>query len=394
MKKNYLKDYCKQYITKDNKLAVLKSLNQDRITQGKFNVEFENNLRLKFNSKFCLSTSNGSTGLLISILALKSFDNQKNILLISNNTFIASSNAAYLANLNIIPIDIDIETGSVNLTNLKNILKLKSKKILGFINTYYAGFVWNNYDIYKLCKSYKIAYIEDACHAIGTKYYHNNNNYYIGSNKHSDLTIFSFHAVKNITTGEGGAIFCKSKKLYDELLKFRNNGIQSIKKNINSLIEYDVTHSSSNFRLSDINAALGNSQLKEIEKRRSIRINLFKQYLALFENKSNIIKPLKVNNLDSTFPHLFVVRINFKKIGISRTKFQKILLKKYGIGSQVHYKPLHLLSLYKKKENFCKNSNTFYREVLSLPLHNHMKKNDVKYVYESTLSLIDEIISN
>ena len=126
--KNYLRDYCKQYITKDNRLAVLKSLNQDRITQGDINVKFENNLRYKFNSKFCLSTSNGSTGLLISILALKSFDNQKNILLISNNTFIASSNAAYLANLKIIPIDIDVETGSVNLDNLKNILSKKIKK--------------------------------------------------------------------------------------------------------------------------------------------------------------------------------------------------------------------------------------------------------------------------
>ena len=392
--KSYLKDYCKQYITKDNRLAVLEALKQDRITQGKLNIKFENNLRNKFQSKYCLCTSNGSTGLLIAILALKSFNNQKNILLISNNTFIASSNASYLANLKIIPVDIDQETGSVDINNLKKIIKSKSKKILGFINTYYAGFVWNNYDIYKLCKSFEISYIEDACHAIGTKYYHKNKYYFVGSNKHSDLSIFSFHAVKNITTGEGGAIFCKSKKLYYELLKFRNNGIQVIKNNKNSLIEYDVTRSSSNFRLSDINAALGISQLKEIENRRNVRVNLYKHYLVQFKNKNNIIKPLKHKYLDFSFPHLFVVRINFKKIGISRTKFQKILLENYGIGSQVHYKPLHLLSIFKKKENFCKNSDAFYRETLSLPLHNHMKKKDVKYICESIFNLINEILSN
>ena len=366
----------------------MESLDSSFLTQGPLSEKLERVINSKFKSKYSKVVSNGSTALLACLMYLKLklnfYDCSEKIILISNNTFVASANASKLLGFNVIPIDIDKNTGSVSYKSLKDsISKLNVNKIIAFINTYYAGFVYDNVKIFNFLKKRKIYYIEDACHSIGSQYLHNKNKHFIGSCKHSDFCIFSFHAVKNITSGEGGAITYKKKKDDIFLKKIRNNGIEYIYPK-NSLNEYDVGITSSNFRLSEIHCALAISQFSELEVRKKKRVELYNYYLKIIKKTKPSFQIYNDKISSLIFPHLMVIKISFKKLGISRKSLQKTLLDKYDIGSQVHYKPLSKLKILNNlnSSNFS-SSETFYDECLSIPLHNHMVKKDIHYIVES-----------
>ena len=235
--------------------------------------------------------------------------------------------------------------------------------------------------IYKLKNKYNFKIIEDASHAIGSSY----NKFKVGSCKHSDLTVFSFQSVKVITTGEGGSITTNNKKLYEKIRLLRQHGITKEKKNFkikkNSLYPwyYEQIDLSFNFILPDINAALGLSQLKNIRKnihKREKLINYYKQKFSKSDIKLlNIPKNIKSSH------HLLPAMYNFKSLKHKADFFQ--FMRKNNIFLQVLYIPIYKHPYYKKLKfkikNF-KNSEFFYKNSFSLPLHLQISKKDIDYI--------------
>ena len=228
--------------------------------------------------------------------------------------------------------------------------------------------------IYKLSKNYKFKIIEDACHALGGKI----DNYPVGSCRYSNITTFSFHPVKNITSAEGGMICSNNKKIKKQVDLYRTHGI---KKNVDKKVDldkgwfYKQYKLGYNYRLSDIHASLGLNQLKNLEKFIKKRKDLSKIYDDNLDKKKFL--PLSVNkNVKSGF-HIYVIRIIDKKI--IRKKVMN-LLKSKNIGFQIHYMPIHLHPFYKKigfKNGNFLNSEKFSKEILTLPLHTLLTKKEI-----------------
>jgi dTDP-4-amino-4,6-dideoxygalactose transaminase len=250
-----------------------------------------------------------------------------------------------------------------------------------------------------LSKTYKFKILEDACHALGGGYWDKNNDYNkIGNCKHSDVAVFSFHPIKNITTGEGGAITTNDKKLYQKMLLLRNHGItRDENKFINKdmaytenegLTElnkwyYEMHHLAHNFRLTDFQCALGNSQLKKLNLFVKKRQELANLYISLIskEIKKGVKTPKFSSKIFHAY-HLFIVLIDFDTIRGGRSKLMNFLSDNQ-IQTQVHYIPIHLQPFYKKlypaKFNL-PNSEIFYNKSLSLPLFYDMTEDQVVFV--------------
>ena len=221
----------------------------------------------------------------------------------------------------------------------------------------------------------------------------------VGSCKFSDITVFSFHPVKTITTGEGGIITTNSKKIYQKLLRLRSHGIEKNfklwkNKKLGLRMEknpwyYEMQNLGSNYRITDIQCALGLSQLKKLKKIINKRIKIAKLYDKSFSGLDNIFLP-QFKNRNKSSNHLYVLNINFKKIKMNRSDFMKILLKK-GIMTQVHYIPIHLHPYFKnkpiKKLNL-ENAMRYYNQALSIPIFYNLSNSVQKII-----NIIKKIIS-
>ena len=233
--------------------------------------------------------------------------------------------------------------------------------------------------------------IEDAAHAIGSYY---SDGKPVGCCHKTDMTIFSFHPVKTITSGEGGAITTNNEEIYKKLLKLRTIGIT---KNESELSKnpgpwyYEMQLLGGNNRITDIQAALGLSQLSKLSFFKKRRKEIINKYNNAFKDKSNVIIPFEENGLDSCF-HLYVLQINFEKIGKSRKQVMEEL-KSNGIGAQVHYIPVNSQPYYIKnygdyqKELF-PAAESYYNKCLSIPLFPMMTDDDVEYVINSLNNII------
>ena len=223
--------------------------------------------------------------------------------------------------------------------------------------------------------------MEDNCHALGSNYYFKKKIEKSGSCKHSDFSIFSFHPIKAITTFEGGCINFKNKKLFEKAKLLRSHGIVR-KKNY---WEYDVISNGFNFRLNDVSAAVGISQIKRLKSFIAKRERIAKLYYSLLKNNKNIqFNFNKFPNYNSW--HLFIILINFKHLKISKNSFIKKLNSK-GIFPQVNYIPTSHFSIYKKKTVF-KLSNDFFTKAVSLPIFFDLKKKQIKKVCDEINKII------
>ncbi len=229
--------------------------------------------------------------------------------------------------------------------------------------------------------------MEDACHAIGSQYVYKKRKYDIGSCKHSDICIFSFHPVKSITTGEGGAVLTNKKKIYQNICNFKNHGI--IKKK--DYWDYDIKHLGFNYRLSDINCALGFSQLKKIDKFKIKRQKIFNYYIKrLIKYNKFIFFPTIKNN--HNLYHLFLIGFDFKNLKSNKTKLIKYLNSK-GIFPQFHYKPIFKFSFYRKlgKNNF-PGALEYYKNFLSLPIFFELSKKQQGYIISKIINFLQKNI--
>jgi len=374
-------NYGKHYIDKDDINSVVRVLKSEFLTQGP-NIElFENKLKKFFKSKYVICTSSGTAALHLCGLALNW--NKKDLILASPLTFVASTNAALYLGAKVQLVDINKDTYNIDINKLKiklSELKKKRKKVNTVIVTDYAGQPSDWPKLKALSKKYNFHLINDNCHAIGSKLL-NDRGYAV---KYADLVCHSYHPVKNITTAEGGSVLTNNKILHDKIKILRSHGI--VRNKIKPW-KYSIDILGYNYRLTDIQSALGISQLKKI----GIFIKRKKQIAKIYDKKfknSELFEIPKVHYNVSHSYHLYPLKINFEKLKINKDQFLK-KLRSIGINLQVHYIPIYHFKLYKikNKKNF-PNTEKFYDQVVSLPIYYSLKSYQVMFVVKSILKII------
>ena len=375
--------YGRQYIDSQDIRFVSKALKQDLITTGNYVKKFEKNICKFLKVKFALSCSTGTSAIHLAFMSINL--KKGDIIIMPSINFVAAYNMARLMNANIFLADVDPLTGQMTPQTLLEAIKInKLKKIKVILTMYLGGYPENVIEFYNIKKKFGCFLIEDACHALGAKYLFNKKYLSIGSCKHSDISTFSLHPVKTITTGEGGLVTTNNKNIYNKINHFRSH---SIYRDKNLYWKYDVRQVGFNYRLSDLNCALGLSQLRKIEKFIKFRKKIFNFYNKSFKKCSNFINlPFYNSNMSSY--HLFLISINFRKTGISKNKLLKFL-KKNNIFCQYHYIPIYKFKLFDKKINlhFYKGSEIYYQSTLSLPIFYNLSINSAKQVIRKILSL-------
>lgn len=369
-------NYGRHFISKDDINLINKVIRSNFLTQGPFVNLFENKLSSFFKSRFCSTVSNGTAALYLSGKVLNWKPND--IILTTPITFVATANAIVLNGS--IPdfVDINLNNYSLDLNKLEDKIKnykKKNKRIKTVIVVDYGGQPSDWSSIKKLADKYQFSTINDNCHSIGSKYKND-----IGyAAKYADLVTHSYHPVKNITTGEGGAILTNNKDYYKKISILKNHGLE--KKNLlkSSSWKFSLSDVSHNFRLSDISCALGFSQLKQLNKFIKRRREISNLYNKLFLNNHNIITP-PINKDCYNSYHLYPIRIktnnlrNIKKNIVSR-------LNNSNFFPQIHYFPVYLQPFYKKnflfKKGYCPVAESFFFEELSLPIYYGLKNNDI-----------------
>lgn len=378
--------YGKHWVDKNDIKSVTDTLKSDFLVQGPGVDKFEAALCAYTGAKYAVAVSSGTAALHLAVLALGLKEGSEGIT--TPNTFVASSNALLYAGLKPVFADIDPKTYNID---PKEIEKKITKKTKVIVAVDFAGQPAELEKIYKLAKKNKISIIEDAAHAIGSKYADGS---LVGSCKYSDLTTFSFHPVKTITTGEGGAITTNSKELHDKLILLRSHGITkdpaNLKKNPGPWY-YEMQELGFNYRLSDFQAALGLSQLKKLNGFIKRRRQIVDKYNKAFKKLNNILTPYENEGVRSAF-HIYVVQIDFEKLGKSRKQVMEELKEK-GVGTQVHYIPVHHQPYYKKllniKSSELPESEKYYEHCLTLPLFPRMSDREVGHIITTILEMVN-----
>jgi len=405
---NQIINYGKQWIDDDDINAVMETLKSDFLTQGPKVKEFEDAICEYTGAKYCVAVANGTAALHIAVASLEIEQGKEGIT--SPNTFMATSNSMIYNRLKPVFADIDKKTYCIDPEKIKEKISEKTRLITP---VHFAGQPCEMESIFKIAKEENIFVIEDASHAIGSKYTDGSK---VGNCKYSDLTIFSFHPVKTITTGEGGAITTNSKELYDKLLLLRNHGItknnskfntcpvKSVQSKNNKYLT-GVQHSTLNepwyhemqllgynYRLTDIQASLGISQLKKLDNFVKRRREIVKKYNKAFNNTDWLTSPYEKPDVYSAF-HLYVLQIDFDQIVKSRKQVMEELRLK-NIGTQVHYIPVHTQPYYRKNFGYKYGdypiAEDYYEKALSIPLYPKMTDEDVYYVIGKVLELNNE----
>lgn len=355
--------YGRQYINNDDIKLVSKALKEDLITTGRYVKKFENKISKFLKVKYAVSCNSGTSALHLALMAI---DIKKDdVIIMPAVNFIAAYNMARLMNAKIFLADVDSLTGQMTPATLLDCIKnYKLKKIKAIITMYLGGYPEHVLEFYNIKKKLKCYLIEDACHAMGAKYLFNKKFLPIGSCKHSDISTFSLHPVKTITSGEGGLITTNNKVFFNRIVLLRSHGID---KDKNFHWKYNLSEIGFNYRLSDVNCSLGLGQLKKINKFLNNRRKIFNFYRARLI-KNNLINFTSYNTSMPSY-HLFLISINFEKIMSSKDMLLKFL-KKNNILCQYHYIPIYKFKLFKKKINlkFYKGSEFYYKNSISLPI--------------------------
>jgi len=367
--------YGRQYIDSQDVRFVSKALKEDLITTGRYVKKFEDKVSKFLEVKYTASCNSGTSALHLALMAI---DLKRNdIIVMPAINFIAVYNMARLMNARIFLADVDSLTGQMTPKTLSECIKInKLKKIKAIVTMYLGGYPENVIEFYNIKKKFNCYLIEDACHALGSRYLFNKKFLPIGSCKHSDISTFSLHPVKTITSGEGGLVTTNNKLFYNRIVSLRSHGIN---KDKNFHWKYNLSESGFNYRLSDLNCALGLGQLKKINKFINYRRNIFNFYKNdLKKNKLIAIPSYKTNKPSY---HLFLISINFKKIRSTKDKFLKFL-KNNNILCQYHYIPIYKFKLFNQKLNInsYKGAEFYYKNTVSLPIFYDFKVSSQKKI--------------
>jgi dTDP-4-amino-4,6-dideoxygalactose transaminase len=376
--------YGKQFIDSHDIKSVSKAMMQDLITTGTYVQKFESEISKLLKVKFALSCNSGTSAIHLAFLSINL--NKDDIVLMPAVNFIASYNLAKTMGAKVFLVDVDPFTGQITPESLLKCIKInKIKKIKAIVTMYLGGYPENVIEFYKIKKKLNCFLIEDACHALGAQYYFKNKNLFIGSCKHSDISTFSLHPVKTITSGEGGILTTNNKNIFNKAKLFRSHGI----KKSSFHWEYKVLFHGYNYRLSDINCALAVSQIKKMK----IFINLRKKVYSFYHNQlshlSNFFLFPKYNNKNKPSYHLFL--INFKKNTYNKSFFLKKMLKT-NIICQYHYKPIFLFkNIFNEKflKKDFEGSINYYKRAVSLPIFPTLSYKNQKFIVKTIKTLFN-----
>lgn len=393
--------YGKHLIDDEDVAAVIDVLRGDWLTTGPKVRAFEEALARRVGARYAVSCSSGTAALHLSALALR-LDSEASVV-VPAVTFLATANAARYVGAEVVFADVEPETGLMSLFGLEQALQHASRSsVRAIMPVHLNGQCLSTEDVRRVADGYGARVIEDACHALGTTYRATTGEVAaIGSCHDSDLAVFSFHPVKAIAMGEGGAVTTNDEGLYRRLLTLRNHGITretaefengdlafDVHGNPNPWY-YEMAEPGYNYRASDINCALGLSQLAKLDRYLEKRRHLTGYYDALLKPLAPAVRPIaRMPNCNPAW-HLYVVLIDFDAIGISRGELMR-RLSSHGIGTQVHYLPLHLQPYYRRRYGRIElpGAETYYRRALSLPLFPGMEAADVDYVVDTLRSLM------
>ena len=366
-----------QWIDEKDIKAVCKVLSSELLTQGPVAEKLEKRLCELTGAKYCVVLANGTAALHLAVAALDIKKGCEGIT--STNTFVASANAIAYSGLTPVLADIDPVTFSISIESVKSKLSSLTRVI---IPVHFAGQPVSIKNIRSMVGD-EIKIIEDAAHAIGSV---DAEGHPVGACRWSDMTVFSFHPVKTITSGEGGAITTNSRELYERLRILRVGGITRNPKDFISPIDdpwyYEMQFLGFNYRLTDIHSALGLSQLSKLKKFVKRRREIVARYNKAFAKLPHFQTPKESPDVFSAF-HLYVAQIDFEALGKTRKEFVAKLAEK-KVGCQVHYIPVHWHPYYAKTYGYRRGalpvSESYYRKALSLPLYPKMTDDDIERV--------------
>lgn len=377
--------YGRQNITEKDIEAVTNILNSDYLTQGPAIGEFEKNFAKYIGSEYAVAVSNGTAALHLSALALNISQGQK--VITSPITFAASSNAVLYCGGQVEFADIDPNTYTLDIEKVRVLLEADPKGYSGVIPVDFTGYPVNLEAFKKLADEFNLWILEDACHAPGASFIDSKGvSHNSGSGKFADLSIFSFHPVKHIASGEGGMITTNRKDLYDELMKLRTHGIT---KDPNLLNEnhggwyYEMQSLGYNYRLTDIQAALGNSQLERADVGVAKRIEIAETYDNAFRSYG-IVRQTRNPESQNAY-HLYVIEVE-DRLGLYNH------LRAKGVFAQVHYIPVHYQPYYKKmgwKKGDFPISEAYYERCLSLPMYPTLSSEDQQFVIDQVIDFLN-----
>jgi UDP-4-amino-4,6-dideoxy-N-acetyl-beta-L-altrosamine transaminase len=394
-------NYGRQLVEEDDLETVLKVLRSDFLTQGPAVELFEKSLCDYTGAKYAVAVSSGTAALHVASLAagIKKDD----IGLTSTLTFVASANAFLYCGGHAKVLDIDPYTLNFSMARLRDALGT-SKDIKAVTPIHFGGLSTNTQEIREASGSRIV--IEDASHSLGGRY---ESGRPVGNGAEVNMTVFSFHPVKPLTTGEGGAIMTNDLALYRRLKMFSNHGIERDedrlllhKKERQELQPnpwyYEQQELGYNYRMSDIHAALGHSQIKKLDRFISRRRGITAMYDEAFSRYSAIELP-QSNPRDRhrSAHHLYVVEIDFRGLGVTRDAFIEQLRSK-GVGGQIHYIPIHRQPYQKNRYKYDLKdfpvAETYYSKCLSLPIHPGLTDTEVRRVIKAVKSTIESEYPN
>ncbi|MDZ5606282.1 UDP-4-amino-4,6-dideoxy-N-acetyl-beta-L-altrosamine transaminase [Bacillus pseudomycoides] len=373
--------YGKQSIDESDIQAVLNVLKSDFLTTGPTIKQFEEQVAAYVGAKYAVAFSNGTAALHGACFAAGISDGDE--VITTPMTFAASANCVLYQGGVPVFADIKPDTYNIDPKSIKNKITTKTKAI---IPVHFTGQPAELDEILKIAQEYNLTIIEDAAHALGATY----KNKKIGSI--GDMTMFSFHPVKHITTGEGGIITTNNKDYYQKLLQFRTHGIT---RDPDKLINnhgpwyYEMQFLGYNYRMTDIQAALGLSQLQKLDDFIAKRKQYVRIYQEEFKKFPELILPKQLNDVDSSW-HLYVIRLNLSSLKVSRKDIFRALQKE-NIGVNVHYIPVHTQPLYKQMgymAGICPYAERLYEEFITLPLYSGMTEEDVKDVITAVKKVV------
>jgi UDP-4-amino-4,6-dideoxy-N-acetyl-beta-L-altrosamine transaminase len=388
--------YGKQSITREDIEAVIETLQSDYLTQGPKVKEFEEAFAKYIGSKYAVAVANGTAALHLCALALEVKQGDK--VITTPITFAASANCVRYCGGEVVFADIDPETYLLDIEKVNELLKAAPRGTYkGIIPVDFAGFPVEMQAYRRLADEYGLWIIEDACHAPGGFFLDSSGTKQnCGNGKFADLSIFSFHPVKHIATGEGGMVTTDNKVLYEKLLNLRTHGITRDHQRFENTAAFASSESTAteypgwymemqelgfNYRLTDFQAALGLSQLNKAEAGLGLRRQIASRYRKAFRECSKIISQAET---EGHAYHLYVIQVE-KRLELYN------YLREQNIYSQVHYIPTHLMPYYRSlgwQEGDLPVAEKYYSQCLSLPIFPTLSGAELEYVLDKISSYL------
>lgn len=374
--------YGKQWIEEDDVAAVRETLLSPYITCGPKVAELEKKLCDITTAKYAVAVSNGTAALHIACMAIGIKEGDE--VIVSAMTFAASSNCVLYCGGTPVFADIRKDTYNIDVEDVKRKITPKTKAIVAVD---FTGQAVELDELRKICDEHHLYLIEDAAHSIGTKY----KGRPVGSI--ADITTFSFHPVKTVTAGEGGACMTNSEELYKKLHLFRSHGItRDINEMVNksdALWYNEQVTLGYNYRMTDFQAALLVSQLGKLQKFSDLRKKVKAKYDAAFKDMPEIILQESIPESDTT-QHLYIIRLNPDKLKCTRREFFDALYAE-GTCPQVHYLPVYMHSYYEKlgyKKGLCPVAEATYEQIMSIPFYAALKEDEI----EDTIKAVKKVV--